>query len=464
VRVERARRLLNLGERDAAERELATALHADLPLAIAAEAWYHLGLLRLRSGGAVYAFRQAARYPARAAPALFWLGTALARTHRRAEARAAWRSVEQHYPTSIWTARALLSLASLTEDDWRVTDGTLAEVDRRFPGSPFAAEAFWRRGWLRWRLGRFAEAEAIWRRGADVLSRSPRAPAMLYWAAKARERQGRGARVHLEHNARRYPLTYYGQRARSRLGWPAPARVPPQGEGLPADRFATAHEELGALGFHREAANEAEALLTEALLPPDRDPAILRFIAVHRSRAGEIPASVAAAAEAVAAALYGGSTADTELWTLAYPRAYWDQVRVAADAARVDPYLVLAVTREESRFDPRAVSPAGAVGLMQLLPETASALAGRRMTPRDLADPGISLRYGSAYLGGALRRFRGSVVPALVAYNAGPAAARRVSRQPGDPDLVIESIPFAETRAYVQRVLETYGIYRWLYK
>ncbi len=112
------------------------------------------------------------------------------------------------------------------------------------------------------------------------------------------------------------------------------------------------------------------------------------------------------------------------------------------------------------------VSPAGAIGLMQLLPGTARALAGgAEITPRALMDPELSLRYGSAYLGRVLQRFGGDVVLALAAYNAGPAAARRFARQRRtDPDLFIERIPFPETRAYIQRVRESYRIYRWLYR
>jgi len=464
ARMERAARLLNLGEQAAAERDLVLAIRAGLPPAIAAEAWYRLGLLRLRSGAAMYAFEQAARDPEQAARALYWLGRVLASTGRSGQARSVWHRVEQQYPGSVWAARSLLALASRAEGAGarRTADAILTEVVRRFPGSHFAEEAHWRRGWLKYRLGRFAQAEAIWLRATQTLPASSRAAANLYWAAKAREQQGRSARSLLEQIARRYPLTYYGQRARSRLRWPAPARISPPGDGsLPDDRFSSTHEELGALGLDREAADEAEALL-----PSRAGPQTLRFIAVHRRRAGEIPASVAAAAAAVSPALYGGSTADVELWALAYPRAYWDQVRAAAAAAGIDPYLVLAVVREESRFDARVVSPAGAIGLMQLLPGTARALAGgAEITPRALMDPELSLRYGSAYLGRVLQRFGGDVVLALAAYNAGPAAARRFARQRRtDPDLFIERIPFPETRAYIQRVLESYGIYRWLYR
>ncbi|MBI2201136.1 MAG: lytic transglycosylase domain-containing protein, partial [Armatimonadetes bacterium] len=129
------------------------------------------------------------------------------------------------------------------------------------------------------------------------------------------------------------------------------------------------------------------------------------------------------------------------------------------------PYLVLSVIREESRFDPRAISIAGAVGLMQLLPGTASGVAGATLSVAQLTQPEINIRLGTQFLGGLHRRFRGDVVLAVAGYNAGPGAAQRFGRMSRkDPDLFFERIPFLETRAYVQRVLQSYGIYRWLYR
>jgi len=120
--------------------------------------------------------------------------------------------------------------------------------------------------------------------------------------------------------------------------------------------------------------------------------------------------------------------------------------------------------REESRFDPRAVSPAGAVGLLQLLPGTAQGVLGGRVTTARLMDPQTSIRAGTAYLGGLLRRFGGSVPLAVAAYNGGPASVRGLRDLAGvDLARFVETIPFPETRAYTQRVLQTYGIYRWLY-
>jgi soluble lytic murein transglycosylase len=264
----------------------------------------------------------------------------------------------------------------------------------------------------------------------------------------------------LEQVARRYPMAHHGQRARERLGLPPPTRLPaPEERPLPADRFLSVHEELGALGFHREAAEEATARLEAG-----RSRELLRFVAIQRAQAGDPRGSVSAAEGAVAGALRGGAPVDIGLWMLAYPRAHWEIVTREAARADVDPLLVLAVMREESRFHAGAVSVAGAVGLMQLMPSTARGM-DPTVTPDGLTDPETSIRLGTTYLARRLRDFGGDVALALAAYNAGAGAARRFAQFRGaDTDEFIERIPFSETRAYVQRVLESYGIYRWLYR
>ena len=145
------------------------------------------------------------------------------------------------------------------------------------------------------------------------------------------------------------------------------------------------------------------------------------------------------------------------------------------DSAPPEPYLVLATIRQESAFEPDAVSRAGARGMMQLMPATARAVAreiGLGVSYRDsrlLADPGLNIRLGRAYLARLIDDFAGSYVLALAAYNAGPARTRAWVRDYGDPrdpavDPIdwIESIPFEETRNYIQRVMENLQVYRYL--
>jgi soluble lytic murein transglycosylase len=137
---------------------------------------------------------------------------------------------------------------------------------------------------------------------------------------------------------------------------------------------------------------------------------------------------------------------------------------------RLERALMLAVTRQESGFDPEALSPAGARGLMQLMPATARMVArklGADFADHRLTDPQYNIRLGSTYLADMIDTYGGHYVLALAAYNAGPGRVKAWLGDYGDPragavDLIdwIESIPFSETRSYVQRVVEGLRIYR----
>ena len=141
------------------------------------------------------------------------------------------------------------------------------------------------------------------------------------------------------------------------------------------------------------------------------------------------------------------------------------------DTGGVDSALVRAVIRQESEYDPGALSPVGARGLMQLMPATASHVAKKIGVRHDVgmltAQPYHNVRLGSAYLAELLAKYDGSLPMVLGSYNAGSTRVARWSVQNGDPraadvDWVdwVEMIPFTETRNYVQRVMEGYEIYR----
>jgi soluble lytic murein transglycosylase len=152
-----------------------------------------------------------------------------------------------------------------------------------------------------------------------------------------------------------------------------------------------------------------------------------------------------------------------ELVERLYPRAYRDVVVRVCRETGVDSCLVWGVMREESWFDAEALSRAGAVGLMQLMPHTAGVVAEARgwPAPSDLRDPGTNIRLGVAHLSDLLREFP-FVEAALAAYNAGRAPARRwlgLARV-RDRDTFVESITYGETRSYVQRVAASYAFYR----
>ncbi len=154
---------------------------------------------------------------------------------------------------------------------------------------------------------------------------------------------------------------------------------------------------------------------------------------------------------------------------LFYPPSYDDLVRPVAEQAGVPPRLVLALIKQESGFDPRAVSRVGARGLMQLMPATGSEQARKEgMTgfhPDSLFDPAVNVRLGVAYLRDVLRRHDGDVAVALARYNAGPTAVERwMPRLRGRPiEDIAEDIGYAETREYVKRVGANWKTYRVLW-
>lgn len=153
---------------------------------------------------------------------------------------------------------------------------------------------------------------------------------------------------------------------------------------------------------------------------------------------------------------------------LAYPLAWWDTVLRWAGAYGVDPYLVLAVIREESGFSPTAVSSSDARGLMQLLPSTARWIAEDKLRipyrEADLASPDHNIRLGTWYLRHLLDQFEGDLAWAVAAYNGGPGNLRRWTAggvpSPGD---LPSTLRFTETREYLAKVLNAWLTYRWLY-
>lgn len=161
-----------------------------------------------------------------------------------------------------------------------------------------------------------------------------------------------------------------------------------------------------------------------------------------------------------------------ELWEIAHPLAFSDLVRNGESTHQVPWYLTFAIMQTESRFEPGVTSWAGARGLVQLMPATAKDLARQAnitdFSADKLYDPSLNLDLGTRYLGNLVRRFGGdeAAVPlAIPSYNAGAGAVDKwlERRKEWDYDLFIEAIPYDETRAYTQSVLERWLSYRWLH-
>jgi soluble lytic murein transglycosylase len=152
-----------------------------------------------------------------------------------------------------------------------------------------------------------------------------------------------------------------------------------------------------------------------------------------------------------------------------YPAGWGDLVAEQAAAYGVDPLLMLALIRQESSFDPRAQSGAQAMGLTQVVPQTARNIAARLgrddFALRDLFKPSVSLEFGTWFVQQLLGDYKGRVFPTLAAYDAGGGnVSRWLQRFGDDPDLLVEQIPFAETQMYLRIVYDNYWHYEALYR
>ncbi len=324
-------------------------------------------------------------------------------------------------------------------------------------------DAHWIAGLAAWRLKQHDRAS---RHFDGLVAARPRSPWLLaggaYWSARAHFRKGRTeeARAQLA-IAARFPHTFYGLIAGRALGIP---------QALNWQLPELTAEHLGAIS-ERPAGRRAVALVQVGQIDtaglelkrvhPRGNPLAEQALLVLADRAG-LAGLTLRIGNAVTAP--DGAPYDAALFPL--PR--WQP----RSGFQVDRALVFAVMRQESRFDPRLVSSAGATGLMQIIPSTASFVVGRHedlkgedSEPAALFDPANNMELGQRYLAElmAMPEVGNNLFLLAAAYNAGPGTAgrwRRTLDDVTDPLLYIESLPYAETRDYVEKVLANYWIYR----
>jgi soluble lytic murein transglycosylase len=364
----------------------------------------------------------------------------------------------------------------------------LLDVVDRYPTGDFAADALFKLFWIARSEGRTDEAleflteiEGRWAKADDTheLERAG------YWKARMFEQLEKRedaialySQVALEH-----PATYYGLISRERVmeldeqkgaaltlalvpaasaSDPFPVHLGP----LASDpQFASAVELLR-LGFGELVPMEILAIDRTAL-PRDS----VRLMVLVLSLAGEERAAHGLARVWLRRDLSGPITADRRaIWEIAYPNVFRDVVVTHCKSAdELDPDLLQALMREESALDPKALSWAGALGLCQLMPATASGVAMqlklRQPKQAQLLEPELNIQLGARYLSDLLIRMKGIKPFALASYNAGESAVARWRKENGDEDLAawVELVPLQETRQYVKRVLRSYNTYKLLY-
>ena len=343
----------------------------------------------------------------------------------------------------------------------------------RFPRREIAGAALWRLGWTSFLKGDPRAASQQWSRLLDTGNRAYRLAA-LYWRGRAAD-EARGG----EQAERLYaqvlgeaPRSYYGQLALARVrrapatGAPARVRLPADpAEAIANDPGFARVDFLRRLGLTESALEELEDVVERSAGDPVR---LYGFSAAYVRDERYHMALRIVRRHFAALAISGDPGLPHAFWEMLYPFGWRNDVNAAARRYGLDPFLVAALIREESSYYPRALSRAGARGLMQLMPSTARPMAEHRglaFAGGDLLDdPGANLDIGAAFLAGLLQEFKDPRL-AVAAYNAGPARVRQwwQSRRTSDLEAWIEQIPFDETRQYVKRVMFSWEEYRRIY-
>jgi len=360
------------------------------------------------------------------------------------------------------------------------------ELQQRFPTGSKASYAHWKVAWLSLRQGRKDEAKKLLEEQIALYPGGNEASNALYWRARLAEEDNQPAmaRAFYQKLSDRYRNYYYAVLGRERLSklpatadpprqYPLLDHVPPLDHGdkvtlsdPPADDLHLQKAQLlGNGGLVDFAVREVQAA---AAHEPGSwslaETAEIYTDTGHYDRAIEVMKRGVPSYFAVDIPML-----PREYWEALFPRAYWTDLKRYSIENRLDPFLVASLIRQESEFNPGSVSRANAIGLMQLLPGTGKLVARqaslKHYNASQLYTPTVNVELGTLYFRGMVDKFGGSIEYALAAYNAG---SDRVEEWMGqgpyrDTAEFVESIPFTETREYVQAIVRNAGVYRQLY-
>lgn len=388
--------------------------------------------------------------------------------------------MEKDFSQSQWLAEALFSSGNmymLRKDYPRAVDyyGYLAA---HFPGSKNASAAHWRAAWLSYRQGLYNDAERMFDEQIRSFPGTAESVSALYWRGRLYETQDhRPAQAAANYRTivRAYQHFFYAQMARQRLtalGSTVPAEEPD------LDRIEAPALPTLAESFPEDSPHLAKArLLANAglndYIPREiaADPDSATWSALAEAQIYASYGEAYRAMRALKRALPGAATASIKsipiaYWRILFPEPYWTTIKAESAKNNLDPYLVASLIRQESEFNPSVISYANAYGLMQLLPSVGKMLAREEgighFETFQLLDPDTNIRLGTRYLRQMLDKFGGVPEYALAAYNAGDS--RVTDWQASGPyngiDEFVESIPFSQTREYVQAILRNIEIYR----
>lgn len=388
--------------------------------------------------------------------------------------------METRFPRSRWLAEALFSSGNmyLLKRDYPRAVQYYKYLADHFPEGKNAPAAHWRAGWLSYRQRLYSDAANLFEEQIRLYPSASETVAALYWRARLYEmvdHKPAMAAANYRAIVRTYQHYFYAQISRERLAQLGdtkpisasqadhfqPLPLPKLVDTFPADSPQLAKARLLAnAGLNEyiaeEIAADPESASWSALAEAQIYASYGQTFRALRLLKRAIPNAASAPIESIPLAY----------WRILFPEPYWDTIKAESAKNNLDPYLVASLIRQESEFNSSVVSYANAWGLMQLLPSVGRQMAReegmRHFQTFQLLDPETNIKLGTRYLRQMLDHLGGVPEYALAAYNAGEN--RVVDWQSAGPyqgmDEFVESIPFTQTREYVQAILRNAEMYK----
>lgn len=405
----------------------------------------------------------------------------LARSHDNdGEQQRLVEQMKQRFPQSPWLAEALFSSGNmyLLRRDYPMAVSYYAYFATHFSQHKAAAGAHWRAGWLQYRQGLFADAAKSFDEQIKLYPTATESAAALYWRGRLYEFQEHKplqAAANYRVVLARYQHFFYAQMAKQRLSALGQPLMVSQEElqTIPIPTIPhltdTPIVESPHIAKARLIANAGlnDYIGQEIAADPDSD----SWSALAEARIYASFNETYRAMRALKRALPYATSAPIQsiplpYWRILFPEPWWDTIKEESAKNGLDPYLVASLIRQESEFNPSVISYANAYGLMQIEPSVGRSLARQEGMTNfqtfQLLNPEVNIRLGTRYLKQLIDHFGGVQEYALAAYNAGDS--RVVDWQSAGPyrgiDEFVESIPFTQTREYVQAILRNEEIYR----
>jgi soluble lytic murein transglycosylase len=437
------------------------------------------------------------RSPELQAEALFRQAEALRRSNRAAESAIVVDRLLSQYARSRWAPEALHDLATYLDKQDRTSDAAARykQLLSNYPKSGYAPEASYQLGWQAYESKSYADAARL----LEQHLANYRYPDTKFtgeaclWAGKAEERLGNKARALALYSlvSERYRYGYHGyiaglrarqlQNADPKLKAELPKpdsdlerirrnvlhveKIQETADGSETVRVSRAGD-LEVIGLNDLAIKELNKALESA---PESPKLNLRLAQIYSGRGETFQATLVLRKGYPDLYSYQDADLPREAWEIFFPLSDWETIKREAKQYGIDPFMAAGLIRQESVFNPNAVSRVGARGLMQVMPATGQLIAKRQgtgsITAADLFNPSLNIKLGMNYLAQMIGQL-GRIEYAAAGYNAGPGRAKRWVAERGSLDIEdwIESIPFTETRGYVQGVLRYAANYRRLYK